>query len=206
MRKLSEAGREQLRKNIAKAQAAQNAMKTDDWDRAKIKGRTVLTGECWVYQGYLNYKGYPEISYRGENWRGHRLAYTLWKGPVTAGMCVCHTCDNRACINPLHLFLGTVDTNNKDAAAKGRLKYSAKSWPICKNGHEFTPENTVVCKLGFRHCRTCENGKNRRKAGWPKHLWYSPIRVPPGYMMCRETWQIVKPKGRRLQSSRRGDG
>lgn len=132
--------------------------------KARIESRvTVDENGCWIWPGWRNHKGYSEIGYRGENWRGHRLAYMLWKGPIPDGLFVCHTCDVRTCINPLHLFLGTVDTNNKDCAAKGRQKYSAAQWPNCKHGHPFTPENTYITKAGHRSCKTCTRARHRRR-------------------------------------------
>lgn len=137
---------------------------TDDDYRARIKAQVVeAPNGCWDWQGWLHPKGYGYMSYRCVQWRAHRLAYFLFKGPIPDGIVVCHTCDNRKCVNPLHLFLGTIDTNNKDMAAKGRCKYSAKAWPRCKHGHEFTPENTAITKDGFRQCKTCARLRQREK-------------------------------------------
>jgi len=130
---------------------------TDDDYRTRLKSQIkMIERGCWEWQGYRHPKGYGDMSYRSTNWRVHRLAYFLFKGPIPAGMVICHTCDNRPCCNPDHLFPGTIDTNNKDMAAKGRCKYSEDSWPRCKHGHEFTPENTYICGRGFRHCKTCD--------------------------------------------------
>lgn len=54
--------------------------------------------------------------------RAHQLAYVAANGLIPSGMLVCHTCDNRACCEPSHLFLGTVQDNNSDKLAKGRQR------------------------------------------------------------------------------------
>lgn len=132
----------------------------DDQYRLKLKAHTKISERgCWEWQGWVHPRGYAWMGYRGRSWKAHRLAYTLWKGPIPEGMVICHTCDIRHCVNPDHLFMGTYDTNNKDMAAKGRCKYSAEVWPCCKSGHEFTPQNTRICKRGFRHCKQCEKDR-----------------------------------------------
>lgn len=50
----------------------------------------------------------------------HVLSYELYNGPVPSSMFVCHTCDNKTCVNPTHLFLGTLQDNKDDEVAKGR--------------------------------------------------------------------------------------
>ena len=138
---------------------------TDEDYRARLTARLKEgPNGCLEYQGKLYWRGYGMMSYRCKNWRVHRLAYHLFRGPIPDGMVICHTCDNPKCCNPLHLFIGTIDTNNKDMAAKGRCKYSAKSWTHCKHGHEFTPENTYVAKSGFRQCRACAKIKTSSEA------------------------------------------
>lgn len=87
----------------------------------RLLGRLVRsTTGCWEWTGRVMHKGYGVISVSNRSVRVHRLAYSLFCGPVSAELYVCHTCDNRRCCNPTHLFIGTATDNNRDRDLKGR--------------------------------------------------------------------------------------
>lgn len=83
---------------------------------------TAGEGGCWNWTLGKS-KGYGAINYMGRVWAAHRVAYELTKGAIPEGMSVCHSCDNPACINPDHLFVGTHKQNMHDMITKGRDKH-----------------------------------------------------------------------------------
>lgn len=78
---------------------------------------------CWNFTGAKNDFGYGIVGNGGTragNDRAHRITYRHFNGEIPKGLFVCHRCDNPACCNPEHLFLGTADDNHRDMREKGR--------------------------------------------------------------------------------------
>ena len=86
------------------------------WDKVDIKG----PDECWEWQAMKYTCGYGSIWVVDKHVPAHRLAWELENGPIPFGLWVLHHCDNRSCVNPSHLFLGTRQDNIDDMVQKNR--------------------------------------------------------------------------------------
>ena len=75
---------------------------------------------CWEWSGPMHTQGYGIMYWEGRAEKSHRIAFELAKGSIPAGAYICHTCDNRTCCNPAHLFLGDHLANMQDKARKDR--------------------------------------------------------------------------------------
>lgn len=121
--------------------------------------RRITDAGCWEYTGSLMTVGYGAVPVsKGKTMGAHRAAWEVWRGPIPVRLCVCHTCDNRKCFNPDHLWLGTKKQNTADMVAKGRHYSHPRELKACPRGHPYSGVNAN----GARICHTCARDLMRR--------------------------------------------
>ncbi len=88
----------------------------------------VTNTDCHIVISHRPMKdGYVEVMRNNIRIRAHRLMYEKRYGPIPHGMSVLHKCDQRDCVNPAHLFIGTYADNSRDMCAKGRQAKGEKN-------------------------------------------------------------------------------
>ena len=86
------------------------------WSKVDVRG----VEDCWEWLAGKRTGGYGVIRIKSKSCAASRVSWILHNGEIADGLCICHKCDNPACVNPNHLFLGTYKDNAQDMVAKGR--------------------------------------------------------------------------------------
>jgi hypothetical protein len=114
---------------------------------------------CWLWEGPVNAHGYGRLSAGGKSWTAHRASYEIHKGPIHSGLWVLHTCDQPGCVNPDHLYLGTVVENVRDMMQRGRhVRWNGTRRGTGNPKSRLTPEQV-------QEIRCLPPGLTRRQAG-----------------------------------------
>ena len=136
---------------------------------------------CWNWQSTIDRYGYGTVHFESVKWKVHRLSFTVYNGTIPEGMLVCHSCDNKKCANPKHLFTGTVLDNNTDMWNKGR---GVLPPPGCFKGKKHTQE--AKDKIGRANAVT-QKGKKNSQYGtcWVYHLNLKETRKIPRFDLLK---------------------
>lgn len=131
-------------------------------------GNTVEHSDCVPWHLSLNGSGYGQKMVKGKNVPAHRWMWEQAYGPIPNGMQVNHHCDNRKCVNPGHLYLGTQKDNVRDEVDRGRHKTPWVRKEKCARGHLYA-DTEVIRPNGQRYCRECHKANklasyHRRKS------------------------------------------
>ena len=109
------------------------------------KFTNIRLGQCWNWTG-SGRERYGTIRINGKTLSAHRVSYCLFVGPIPKNLMILHSCDNKSCVNPNHLSVGTHEENMRQVKERITKQYS----DICKRGHSDWTSNGKN-----RTCRIC---------------------------------------------------
>ena len=115
----------------------------------KIKDNIKITENgCWEWQKAINRSGYGIVKFKGSGFGVHRVSFGVFKHAIPEGLNVCHSCDNRKCCNPDHLFLGTQLENIRDKIDKGRQYTKLSLDEVLSIRHDTRTQKVIAKEYG----------------------------------------------------------
>lgn len=154
------------------------------YEESFLTKHKVVDSGCWEWSSKVFSNGYGCFYINGTYALAHRVSYmahnNLWELPV--GAVVMHSCDNRKCVNPSHLRLGTVSDNSKDMIAKGR-----HNWAVGERSRKAIFKDGDIRTIR----RLAEMGMTRQQVAKLFNTNYQTI----GKIMDNQRWKHVEGKG-----------
>lgn len=148
------------------------------------------TDLCWYWRGATTRTTHGRFKIAGKMFGPHRISYVIHKGPIPKGMMICHKCDNGACVNPEHLFLGTAIDNMQDCKAKKRSKKFKIENPNKYNGVRYDKSrqgwisyvylNRKLIDIG-RHISEIDAARNHDRIKYMKYGMKDDLNFPFEY-------------------------
>lgn len=141
------------------------------WSKVNKNGaiHPTLKTRCWEWTGSI-VDGYGTFWFEGKPLYAHRLSWAFSNGPIPAGLLTLHHCDNRSCIRPKHLYIGTNQDNTKDKLSRGReargithgrLKIVAADVLLIRQAHGTLREIAARFGVSISHVYNIRSGKRR---------------------------------------------
>lgn len=171
-------------------------MVAKQFDLRELKAHPIdVNTGCINYRGALNSNGYGSIREGGKIVGAHIFFYVKYKGPIHSNLWVLHRCNNPACINPEHLYLGTHKDNMKDKAKAGSVNTIGEKNPRATMTDETVLElrhlskiypDAVLADRYNLHIKTV--GKIRRGMLW-SHI---PLEIPAATGWLKERLEEIK--------------
>ena len=143
--------------------------------KERFEEKFIKSDGCWEWEACIGVGGYGMFAVARTNQQAHRVAYRLYVGEIPDGLCVCHKCDNRKCVNPDHLFLGTQADNMRDRNSKGRQFDNSGE----KNGRSKLSDAQAIEIIS-----RCRAGETQGRLA--KEFGVTPPAI--SYVVCHSTW------------------
>lgn len=122
------------------------------WNRVAFNGPLFEGTHCWLWTHTTTSDGYGTTAVNSLPRLAHLSAYIMAFGPIKKKMQCHHRCENKQCVNPAHMKILTPKEHSDFHRQKHPGRYGKT---YCKNGHEYTAENSGYHNNGCRFCREC---------------------------------------------------